>query len=1126
MPYYTTEQYQKFNGSKGTKGGYPLTQLRSIIKDYMEENEIKIELKKPISKMNRDEIIDIFEKLRYPIEKLPDKKSTTRDILQKEFKVKKFDDKDEKQKDIPKILDQLNPLVAQDLYHDKKKHEKSLKQYEEHEELRKKNPKIKEMVKPVEGEKNSYTKLQKHQENFLKHFILANFSGAILFHGVGTGKTLTASATANYYLSLYPKNRVVVVTPASVLLQFIYGLIQWGVEVRDNRYSFFTFEKFLRDTSRKDSLDSFKNALIIIDEAHNLRTRIGYPAKQINAEGEVKKKIKSEDITQNKRGYWTVEACRHCHKALLLTGTPFINDPYDIENLLAMVSHELPKPKSEFDEIIQSQSLRHDYLKYKVSYYMNPPNSKDFPEIRYPKGQFVPIVMSETEEKKYNEIENMPKTRSNKKDDEAKEEQPDEDKPDPKSQAFYSGVRQQSDLIGDLKVKYIVETIKENGGKSIIYTTFISSSLSPLQRALDREGITYKTISGKESAEKKSMARQLYNSDKIDVLFISKAGTEGVDTKATRNIFIVEGAMWNEALVQQAIARAVRYKSHDALPEKDRYVNVYRLILCKRKDIPFLSKINEGLVTNFSDQLDKMKEKNKKIKELLHQQDEIDELNHMTKEEKKKAWASGVVRFDSQSVQKALQKAFSEKPAIEVYLIVMSLAKQYKIDEIIMDIEKREPKDKHVLKIEDYDISPLEKATEEGLKKGKSIIQIQRAELQRQKDKFFASINDAKSALYKKLEEFQMKSDMMLERIKSFKGLNEFFTPPKVIIKFFAFWRIKSDKIKSIIETPQEMLEPTAGIGNLAQAVADMKKPIHINMVEFKKENRKVLEFFQYKAPDVFNLYEENDFMKFINPIQYDYVVMNPPFDLKGQNLHDTDFIQRAYNMLKNEGELVAIMDANHINTDEATKKNKKFVDFTKWVEDNGGSYQIHEKTKWEATGDKKNAINKLDIAFLYMQRPKANMKDPNVKNRKLDTLKTSEEKKELKEAVENFEPIEVDKHMKPKELFEKYNPVVSKKKTSKSKQPYIPEDDELKHTQKQEDIVDKVVEKNKLTEFIEPEESIAQRIKKRRKADGENKMKDLEQIEKETREKLSKMPTDEIVNNLFNLRAQMRRRR
>ena len=85
------------------------------------------------------------------------------------------------------------------------------------------------------------------------------------------------------------------------------------------------------------------------------------------------------------------------------------------------------------------------------------------------------------------------------------------------------------------------------------------------------------------SKKKREEIVEEYNNNKIKVLLISKAGGEGLDLKATRNIIIMEPS-WNEATHKQVIGRAIRYKSHEGVPKKDRVVDVYRLFLLKRAE--------------------------------------------------------------------------------------------------------------------------------------------------------------------------------------------------------------------------------------------------------------------------------------------------------------------------------------------------------------------------------------------------------------------------------------------------------------------------------------------------------------------------------------------------------------
>ena len=74
-----------------------------------------------------------------------------------------------------------------------------------------------------------------------------------------------------------------------------------------------------------------------------------------------------------------------------------------------------------------------------------------------------------------------------------------------------------------------------------------------------------------------------YNGDELDVLFISKAGGEGLDLKGTRQIILMESG-WNENTEQQVIGRGVRFKSHSHLPADEQNVVIYRLYHIKKDE--------------------------------------------------------------------------------------------------------------------------------------------------------------------------------------------------------------------------------------------------------------------------------------------------------------------------------------------------------------------------------------------------------------------------------------------------------------------------------------------------------------------------------------------------------------
>ena len=87
--------------------------------------------------------------------------------------------------------------------------------------------------------------------------------------------------------------------------------------------------------------------------------------------------------------------------------------------------------------------------------------------------------------------------------------------------------------------------------------------------------------------------KKIYINDKYRILIITKAGAEGVDTINTNNIILID-SQWNDALSEQIIARAIRYKSHFGLPIDQRYVKVYRTLLMKQSNKQIFDKINSS----------------------------------------------------------------------------------------------------------------------------------------------------------------------------------------------------------------------------------------------------------------------------------------------------------------------------------------------------------------------------------------------------------------------------------------------------------------------------------------------------------------------------------------------------
>jgi predicted membrane-bound spermidine synthase len=78
------------------------------------------------------------------------------------------------------------------------------------------------------------------------------------------------------------------------------------------------------------------------------------------------------------------------------------------------------------------------------------------------------------------------------------------------------------------------------------------------------------------------------------------------------------------------------------------------------------------------------------------------------------------------------------------------------------------------------------------------------------------------------------------------------------------------------------------------------------------------------KFSDSLTLTEERDFMEYLSGDVFDYIIMNPPYNikLKGKPVYDVDFILHAYKMLKAGGVLVALA-SRRFTTDKIFEKKK-----------------------------------------------------------------------------------------------------------------------------------------------------------------------------------------------------------
>ena len=929
--------------------------------------------------------------------------------------------------------------------------------------------------------------LNKHQKDFVVNFINSYFTGGLLFHGVGSGKTLTSVVFSHYYLTLYPENNVVIISPPSLLFNFVDGLRLFGLDVKDNRYTFETYDKFLKN---------YKNivndkTLLIIDEAHIMRTYIS--EKDAPIKDEQGNEIGTEaKITSGRKPKILIEACNMCNKILCMTGTAFVNGLYDIENIMAMIGQkEKPLPPSTFDLIVNDPELRYDYFKYKISYFSvfdNPELKKFFPKVNEIfvgfelKDGYDDIFSSIIQgENPYNEDGTYKKelfTKEKKTVEDAFEYQADDrempemdmfgklgfnilkyETKDKKTKevssglaaeaqlkAFYVAQRQYGNVIGGLKVNFILNKIKENPKmKSIVYSSFMRSSITLLKALLSKNGIQYVSITGDDSTTKRAKAKDVYNDPNsgINVLIISKAGTEGVDTKNTQQFFLYE-PQFNEASAEQAIARAVRFKSHISLPENQRFVNVYRLMVYLPDDKEKFEEIKDGIkpltqkeqtdkrdtMNRFLDKVFRKIQKNKTydtksetFKAFYNQNNQYEP--HMTLDtfninnsidNMRTDYARRYVEYilntfgntkglkaETEEYENIKLNNTARGKSADIVLQQISMNKVAEINEFLEILKKDIPKIKdfkepyhlELIKALDNDEDP------------QKIIEKQQEILSKNNDKIIK--------LTSKLEGF-IGEEMIRDKEKKTKGTKdktdkkgqEYFTPIDVANDLINY----STKIKE--KDYIRVLEPTAGYGSLVNAFIRKRKQIDetgelnnsyfIDMAEINPKNRQVLKEIVKLNPSQMSLFETPNYLELRPSNDYDLILLNPPFNIRKEDsgldksIYDNHFIMKAFEELESGGELLAIVSPTF-----KTGHNRK--ELKKWIEEHKiDVLRKYNNYKWK--GEKGGLLN-LSFDIIRMTKPKLEniiieekKEEPKKEEPKKEEPKKEEPKKDINEVV------------------------------------------------------------------------------------------------------------------------------
>ena len=393
------------------------------------------------------------------------------------------------------------------------------------------------------------TELKPHQERVVRFMMDSNERGMVLFHTVGSGKTITALAVARCLLK--PGIKIVVATPASVKKQFERELEKLGVPDVAERTTFVTHQGLATQYTTIVN----KKTILVIDEAHNFKNMDGI------------------------RTQAAINASHVAYKVLLLTATPITNRPKDLVPLIAMQQGvRAPRLIKQIENIVRADPEHPDLsaFKCKFSYFITPMDVKNYPSFA---ERYVTVDMTPEYYARYLRVQ--------------RSMIPDNDGDAAMTsfkgknlKVFMNGIRRAANVIGpetSPKVDYAIDraaTDVAQGKKVLIYSGFKGNGVHAIKRRLAERGVPVLHIDGSQTLAQRTKDVQKYNSGEVPVLLITLAGAEGLDLKGTRTVLLID-PWWNVSKIEQIVGRAVRFQSHIALPKEERHVDVLYLVLKK-----------------------------------------------------------------------------------------------------------------------------------------------------------------------------------------------------------------------------------------------------------------------------------------------------------------------------------------------------------------------------------------------------------------------------------------------------------------------------------------------------------------------------------------------------------------
>lgn len=432
--------------------------------------------------------------------------------------------------------------------------------------------------------------LQPHQQRVADRVAGPN-PRLLVYHGLGTGKSLAAIAAAEAAKKNSP-GEYGVVAPAALRDNFKKEVGKFTTDSNPEVMSYTGLALGQKFQNNPQTL--------IMDEAHRLRNPEGLASQA------------------------AVDAARKVPRLVLLTGSPITNEPNDMANLLTMLKNRPISPDYFDNKFVQYKKVKpgwggwlrgvkpgetadvknegelKEMLRGHIDY--QPGKAPDGVDIN---RENIEVPLSPAQEKIQKAIRTKVPPRYLWKMD---KEFPLSREELGKLNSFLTGMRQVSLSTQPFRAdKDMYKAFTQSGKlqeafkrlrttldsdarkKAIIYSNYIDAGLKPYAAGLEKNKIPYALFHGGVPLSERRKALDEYNAGKLRALLIGPAGAEGLSTKGTSLIQLLD-PHWNETRSQQAQGRGLRFDSHMDLPEELKNVAVQRFI-SKSKDPSFFRRL-------------------------------------------------------------------------------------------------------------------------------------------------------------------------------------------------------------------------------------------------------------------------------------------------------------------------------------------------------------------------------------------------------------------------------------------------------------------------------------------------------------------------------------------------------